>query len=176
MWLKSIDSTWQLRASPSRVDAHWIRSVDGDERTDVVEHCIEVLGYLMQQLNLGIGRIALIFNRFCEADEPTNALIQRFTNNGAQAGPFHNSSNFEIHNHKLYVLRGLDIPVNSWVRCRIGIVQPSQVQAVTVEQDINTLGEEIDSRVFSVDEFAQFVREAEGEMENILGLYFPEGE
>ncbi len=129
----------------------------------------------MQELNLKVGRFALVFNRFCEADEPTKVLINRFTSDAAQEGPLHNSSNFEIHNHKLYPLPDTTFSVNSWVRCRTGIVQPSQLEAVTVEQDINTLVEDLDTKVFSVDDFRQFVNEAATEIGKILELYFPEG-
>ncbi len=59
--------------------------------------------------------------------------------------------------------------------CRTGIVQPRQLEAVTVEQDINTLVEDLDTKVFSVDDFRQFVNEAATEIGKILELYFPEG-
>ena len=46
-------------------------------------------------------------------------------------------------------------------------------RAVLVEQDLNTLGEQANSRVLSLDDIRDFFSLAPDELDSIMGLYFP---
>jgi len=65
--------------------------------------------------------------------------------------------------------------VNSWVRNRTGTVSLSggSSAVVMVEQDLNTLHEEVPSRSYSDAEIRAFFDEAAREFEVIMRLYYP---
>ena len=62
--------------------------------------------------------------------------------------------------------------VNSWIRIRAVKIGAEAYRYVAVEQDINTLSEEIDKRTFNADEIKFWYRAASSEFDTILGLYF----
>jgi hypothetical protein len=67
--------------------------------------------------------------------------------------------------------------VNSWCRCKTGLVEQGEPQArspvIIVEQDLNTLAEDMDTREFTVQEIAGFYASMPEELAQMLDLYFP---
>jgi len=53
--------------------------------------------------------------------------------------------------------------------------QVEGTQAIVVEHDLNTLGEELASHAFDTDTIRRFFTWARGESDHVLGLYFPNG-
>ena len=87
---------------------------------------------------------------------------------------FNRSEAFEIHNHKVYTPeQGISYPINSWVRCKSGSMTPENRPVIVVEQDLNTLAEDLRTR-FTADEMRAFFETASREANGILGKYFPE--
>jgi len=65
------------------------------------------------------------------------------------------------------------VSVNSWVRIKAVQLTPGQYDHVLVEQDINTLAEELTSRRFEPAQMAGWFREASRQFDTVLELYFP---
>ena len=67
--------------------------------------------------------------------------------------------------------------VNSWVRVKSAIVtfKPTNLalSSIIVEQDINTLSELIETRIYSMEEINSFFYNILPEFDKILNLYFP---
>jgi hypothetical protein len=74
--------------------------------------------------------------------------------------------------------------VNSWVRCKTAVkmtgeeekLQAKVPNLIFVEQDLNSLADQMDERELSEDEIRQFFAAAPAEMRHVLDLYFPIGD
>jgi len=79
-----------------------------------------------------------------------------------------------LHCHKKYKL-GNKYNVNSWVRCKTGFFEPREnnQKALIVEQDINTLNEELNRLNFTDSEITTFYNIIIDEMNSIFSKYFP---
>lgn len=64
--------------------------------------------------------------------------------------------------------------VNSWVRCHSNIV--NETDAISAEQDINSLSEAATESNFDATAIEQFFAWVPGEMQKILDFYFPNRE
>jgi hypothetical protein len=179
--LQSADSIWRLLAAPMRVDSLWVGIADQSTEPglaaqsatqDIIARCSEVLEHYVQTNNIPVIRLALVLTRICETAEPARLLIERFCNDEAKAEPFRNSKNFEIHNHKRYLLQSANAEINSWVRCRTALLLQKPV--VLVEQDLNTPEEEFRQPPFHVDEIREYYQKAASEADDVLRLYFPD--
>lgn len=173
--LESKDGKYKFQVGPSRIDSIW--SCINEEGQAVVADTLEMLMYFLEeQPTIKIGRLAFVINRIVDDPHPAKLLIDRFCNEGVKSLPLKNSENFEIHNHKVYSPSDLGIKINSWVRCKaVTLALPQPKKAVLVEQDINSLPEEISSNAFSESEIVTFFKFAVAETDNILKLYFPDG-
>jgi hypothetical protein len=178
--LASSDGRWGFAASPSRITSLW-NAKKADETADlnsVVTDCRGPIDHHVRENEIQVGRLGLVITRHCPIEHPAHVLVDRFCKDEVKDptlpdAPRRNSRNFEIHNHKRYELPP-GLTVNSWVRCRTGMVgKQAGAPAVTVEQDINTLAEEINERTFSTDDIALFLVTGTNEAEAILRKYFP---
>ena len=172
--LKSAEPRYKFEASPTRLASQWMRNDDGEfTLADLTAECGEVIAHCMTELNPHVGRLALVLTRFIHVDDPAQSLVSRFCSADAQAEPFNRSTTFEIHNHKRYQPLGLESTVNSWVRCRTGVVGDDKSPAIVIEQDINTLVEDSATSSFNADDALQFYRASAGEADKIIAKYFP---
>jgi len=179
--LASTDGTWGFAASPSRITSSWnLKEEERDETgalACVVTSCREPIEPHVRENDVRVGRLGLVITRVCQVEHPAQALIERFCSDeakdpGSPDAPLRKSRNFEIHNHKRYE-SPTGLTVNSWVRCRTGTVGKDTSPVVTVEQDVNTLAEEVEERTFSVEEIASFCDTGVNEADTILRKYFP---
>ena len=79
-----------------------------------------------------------------------------------------------MHAHKRYNLS--KYKVNSWVRCKTGrlSMQPNeQKKIILVEQDLNTLTEDMDRKEYDIKDIVDFWNASSKELDLILNLYFP---
>jgi hypothetical protein len=89
-------------------------------------------------------------------------------------GPLNRPSDFEVHAAKRFdLLEGL--PINSWFRCKTALMGEQRQAIVLVEQDFNTLAEELDERDFNAEKRRQFFGRVPDEFRQVLDLYFPQG-
>ena len=85
-------------------------------------------------------------------------MAQHFCKEKWLTVPFNRPESFEIHAHKRYFFADR-FNVNSWVRCKTGLlVNPDRESIILIEQDINTVAEEMETREFSAEEIKDFFR------------------
>ncbi len=177
--LQSKDTKWKLQAAVSRLDSFWNllpnETTHGNDGRDIANQCTEALTSYMHASNVVATRAAVVLQRFCPIDQPAQVLIDRFCTNEAKEGPLRNSQTFELHNHKRYHLKSLNVEINSWVRCRTATITESEAPAIMVEQDMNTTQEQ-GAIHFDADRVAAFVQDALTEANAVLSIYFPEGD
>jgi hypothetical protein len=173
--LQSKDGIYRLDVSPARVSSYWIRADEKQaEPEDIVSSCVEVLEDYVRGMEVQVSRLALVLTRVYRTENPAELLVERFCQHELQGVLFNNSENFEIHNHKRLQLK--DFSVNAWIRCKTAgwVVDNSLVSGVLVEQDLNTLAEEVEQRRFTTEEISSYFQNASMEAETTLQLYFPE--
>jgi hypothetical protein len=175
--LQSSDRRWRLSMAPARIDSVWQSARDGNGANlrELCQQCVDVQMEYVRGAGVSVGRVALVVYRYCPIDNPAQALIERFCNEASQREPFNRSQSFEIHNHKVYSLEGegIDYQVNSWVRCKSARLMPDDYPVIRVEQDLNTLATEMESRRFDPAQMDDFFRMAAVEANEILQKYFP---
>jgi hypothetical protein len=176
--LQSSDGKRRLSIGPARFDSNWSRPADEPWRLleDIVRECAQVPEHYVRQTGVRVGRVGLVVRRVCPEESPAQALIERFCNDSSQREPFNRSATFEIHNHKEYIPRrdGVDYLINSWVRCKSAQMAADDSPVVLVEQDLNTLAGDMESRRFDADQIQAFYQLAAEEADAILRVYFPE--
>lgn len=126
-----------------------------------------------------VNRIALNRIRVLDGTDGAMRLVRYFVKPSLSDsashphGPLSRCENFEIHAHKRYsITEGLII--NSWVRCKTAIKLPEKAPAISIEQDLNTLGEETDRR-FEIAQVQSVYERMIPEADSIFNLYFPQG-
>lgn len=180
--LQSQDGTFKLEIAPQRINSFWIRTQENQgEPGNMIDSCIEVLKHYVSETDMHVGRLALIVTRAFKTEHPAKSLVEKFCKQELQTSIFSRSENFEIHNHKQYRFQGTSIEnlsVNSWLRCKTGemIADDKPVPAIILEQDLNTLVEELAQRKFTPDEIQNYFERIANEATSILELYFPSGD
>ena len=171
-----LSSDQRIRLSISEARADFVRYRDEDDtlidKDAFAKLCSDVYREYMESTSARVGRIAFVSIKYLMNDCPGLTLAQNFCKGNLLEEPFNRPENFEIHSHKKYILD--DFNVNSWVRCKSGILQPGDVPIILAEQDINTVSEELANNEFSLEEISSFVKLAVSEQETILVKYFPE--
>ena len=176
--LQGSEGRSKLEFAPSRANMYWLRQNEADEVTvgDFLDSATNVLNDYIVIVNGKVGRIAVVLNRYAKHENPGLFLAQHFCRDRWQIAPFNRPESFEIHARKRYVLNN-QFNINSWVRCKTGLIKmPAQEGIILVEQDINTLPEETETKEFSNEQIKEFCKMVLGEFDSILSLYFPEGE
>ena len=180
MVLKSADGSFLLQAGASRLDiVKQGNPISESESREFFKLATRMcLDYL--QVHQGkAGRIACIAQRAALDPTPAMTLSRHFCQQRWFDKPLDHPGDFELHAQKRYHLGGL-FDVNSWVRCKTAIltggpppVPGDRQNSIFVEQDINSLAEEAESRELSEGEIRQFFADCPPEMQRILDLYFP---
>ncbi|HLN26555.1 MAG TPA: hypothetical protein VK395_02285 [Gemmataceae bacterium] len=176
--LQSSDGKLRLQAAPSRLDL-FQASLNAEEirpLPEFMEWCLALFDKYLDITQGRVGRLAATVNRRASAAEPAKEIASHFCKPEFLDGPLNRPSDFEIHAAKQFdFLDGLKI--NSWFRCKTAILisRPAQQQqkAVVVDQDFNTLPEELETREFSREAIRQFFREVPNGLKEVLDLYFP---
>jgi len=175
--LQSGDGQWRLSMAPARIDSGWQAKPPAVALSleSAAGECTEVLERYVRESHVRVGRVGLVVHRTYSVDNPAQTLIQRFCNESSQREPFNRSESFEVHNHKVYLPRRKDIDykINSWVRCKSDRMIADDSPAILVEQDLNTLPNETDSRRFEPEQIRAFFEMAALEADEILRKYFP---
>jgi len=175
--LQRRDGLRRIEIGSDRIASLWTNQPDLPELRleDVVRECTQVQDACVNALRMPIGRVAVIAVRACFAEDPAQKLVERFCNESSRREPFNRSAQFEIHNFKAYRPAGGEInyDINSWVRCRTAVSKHDQRSVVQVEQDLNTLAEDLELRRFDVNAMRTFFTVATRELDDILQKYFP---
>ena len=130
-----------------------------------------------KELGIRVQRMGFVTERVKFRKDALTYIQERFCNkNQIEKGrPFNNAKRFEIHSLKNYPWQNFNI--NSWVRVKyVPIVMDdrSQIEPVLlVENDLNTLPIEDDAGAnFTDSNIRSFFDKAQGEIEEIINLYF----
>jgi hypothetical protein len=175
--MQSSDGQWRLSMGPARFDSVWQNNTPSgtSSLSYLVQKCFEVQERYVRENNIRVSRTALIIHRTSPCLNPAQDLIHRFCNEKSQREPFNRSESFEIHNHKVYLLRADEtgFEINSWVRCKAAKLLADSRSVILVEQDLNTVPKESDSNSFDPDQIAIFFQKAALEADEIFRKYFP---
>lgn len=182
--LSSKDQSRRVEISSLRVDVRWQRKSTTPELSlaDFSRFSQRVFASLHKITNTGPGRLALVVGRFQLDDTPGKALARHFCkpewladeSEAGQKGPLNRPEEFELHAFKKFTLDSLE--VNSWVRCKTPTISVNNEErrVIFVEQDLNTLAEELLHQEFDDDAIRRFHERAISELEAIVRLYFPD--
>jgi hypothetical protein len=182
--LMSRDGRLRLQAGPARADLYWARQ-DSSTDFDISDHlrlaAKLLIGYL-RHMEAHAGRLACVVTRVAPDRTPGVTLARHFCQPRWLSGPLNRPGDFELGAHKRFALGGR-IEVNSWFRCKTGALEerrsetdsPITSPVIIVEQDLNTLSEEVENREYTSDEIAAFFGYIPGSAEEIMELYFPGG-
>jgi hypothetical protein len=176
--LQSSDNRWQLSMGPVRTDAVWRNRppASAESLAEIATMCAQMPQRYVEALGIPVARLAIIIQRFCPVPDPAETLIERFCDESSRREPFNRSATFEIHNHKVYAPKhgNVDYSINSWVRCKSGVLREDKQPVVLIEQDLNTLVEDADGHRFDVTSMQEFFEMAASEADQIGRKYFPD--
>jgi hypothetical protein len=174
------NKTGELQFGMSRVRIDFeLRSQSTEKPIESVisffEQVIDYLNELVNTFKLTVQRLAVNTHRFAIQENPGLYLAQHFCKEKWWVeSPMNRPKQFELNAHKRFDLYGdQSLEVNSWVRNKTGISTITNESLIIVEQDINTLPEEIDVRRFSEQEILKFFLQNIKELDHILALYYP---
>jgi len=174
--LNSSDKNLKIEFSPARVNLSWIYAKEGDYYSikDFYNFSQEILCNYNNLIKGRIGRIAAIIKRFLKLDNPAKFLVEQFCQEKWINESFKNVENFELHSHQRYKLADY-YSINSWIRFKTGFIGPKKEKNLTLTtgQELNTLAEEDEEKDYSNDEIKKFFKEATGDFDKILSLFFP---
>jgi hypothetical protein len=120
-----------------------------------------------------VGRLAAVVRRIAMDRMPAATLSRHFCRDRWLASPLNRPSDFELHASKRFDLPN-SFRVNSWFRCKTAEVVMERAPAILVEQDFNTLAEELESRDYGPEQITHFFSPTlMAEFDKVLGLYFP---
>jgi hypothetical protein len=175
--LKSTNGKLRLHASRIRLD---VMKEDADQIEDAT-----VVSFLDWMIDLGLdyltetkakaGRIACIVARVVDDATPGITLSRHFCQEQWVNGPLNRPGDFELHAHKRFRLNDL-FEINSWFRTKTALKRApagTVTPAILVEQDFNTLVEQMEARELTAPEIRKFFELAPAELRRVLELYFP---
>jgi len=174
--ITSKNGAWTIQGAPARIDCFWTSINNAEMEDSTLSKALEVVMSIIESSKFSVGRCAFLLNRILDTSTPAPDLANHFCNQPILQGPIKQSDNFELHNHKKYwlPLTNSRMHINSWVRCKTALSIASQKPAILVEQDLNTLQEEIEKRPLDSGVLKDFFLAADKEMKGILDLYFPD--
>ena len=114
--------------------------------------------------------VELVLERFCPRKEPAKDIAIHFSKKNFMKEPFDRPSEFEIHSLKKYKFLN-EFDVNSWVRIKSGSLQLEKGvfhPVVIAHQDINTLTELMDKKVYNNEDITNFFSNVSNEFDEIL--------
>lgn len=172
------DKSMKLEVAPLRLNLFRIKTQDEDKISPkkFLGTEAKLLSKLIEDLGADCVRMAVVLERFCPRKEPAKDIASHFSKKNFMNEPFDRPSAFEVHSLKKFDF--LDsFSVNSWVRIKSGKTQPvSGVLRLVIvaHQDINTLAELMDTRIYSNHDISRFFSNVPEKFDDILKLYFPE--
>ena len=173
--LKSADSKHRVQVGPNRLDLFWDArtATDSLDIASYLQWSTEVFSHYLEITRGIVGRVAAIIKRAAMDNAPAMTLSRHFCRERWLAGPLNRPSDFELHAHKHFDLLS-SFRVNSWFRCKTAKVGEDDQSAIFVEQDFNTLAEELQTREYGPEQIRSFFSLALlEEFNKVLDLYFP---
>jgi len=172
---------YKITASPVRLDVCWsaINPQGPIEIPAFFQWTNDVFSQYKHTMACRVVRLAGVVHKFSPAASSAEAaqrLTEYFCPGRCSRDPFDQAREFEIHE-----LRQLNMPgflVNSWVRFKtptLTIVTANgnnQMTGIFIEQDINTLAEEMPTNNYSAGDIGKFYSVLPSNCEQILEGFF----
>ena len=173
--LTSKDKSFNMDVSRYRTNVSWNRtsSVVALDVLSVIDEMTDILQNITRDQRISVGRLAFILNRFAPLEDVAKILAAHFCKEEWFTTTLNQPDNFELHVHKKHALGTEELDVNNWFRVRTGHVVVDSKSAVLVQQDINTIAEELESRHFELEQIQTFFHEAIKLDDQVLAQYFP---
>ncbi len=174
--LTSRDQSLSIELSRTRINVYWKRLESNKDASinisAIYSQFSDRIATIAEKNKVIIGRLAAL--RVSMANEPTpgRVLSKQFCREEILNGPLNGIEGFELHAHKVYELYQ-DQNVNSWIRIKTPGSPGPDYEHIFVEQDINTLAEEVNIKNFDRANIAQFFKQASNQLDSILNAYFP---
>lgn len=174
--LQSQNGDYKLDIAPSQTIAYWGNAIvepgDSVRKQNEINLLGEILESYVQDIKASVGRLAVVTTHLYQTEKPAALLIEHFCSKSTIENVFKNSDNFEIHNHKRITLE--DFSINVWVRCKTATVQgEADSTFILIEQDFNTLAEEVSYRRFATEQIRKFYQLSLEKTQSVLETYFP---
>ncbi|MHC1623743.1 MAG: hypothetical protein ACXQTR_04045 [Candidatus Methanospirareceae archaeon] len=173
--LTSNDNSLKMTVSRQRTDMSWNRTsseVNPDVHA-VVDEMSDILREIIKDQVVSVGRLAFILNRFAPVEDTAKVLAAHFCKEEWLTTALKQPENFELHVLKRHALATGQFNVNNWFRVRTGRIVTDSKSAILVQQDINTIAEEIESQHFELEQVQTFFHEAIELDDQVLAQYFP---
>lgn len=170
----SKDGSWVVEMNRARINLAWLNQQARPRSIQrVFSDLSRRLTAILEEQQVVVGRLAALATRAAEVEAPGVVLSRQFSRPKWLAGPLNRPEGFELHAHKTFnLIQGLT--VNSWMRIKTAKGGSPEYRYVAVEQDVNTLTSELETRNFRRQETGRFFRAASIELDSILKMYFPE--
>ena len=172
--LSSKDHAHKIEVAKERANIFWFRTKEEEDPDlrHLVDEFHNILKGYVSSINVEPARISAVLSRFTPVENPAKVLAEHFCKQELNSGPLNRPENFELHSHKRFTM-SQDYIVNSWLRAKTGQTKADKRRVIIVEQDINTLAEEAETRKYNPDEIKGFYDAVIDEFNSILSLYFP---
>jgi len=173
--LPNQDGSLRIELSRARANAVWLRNDGAEDSIETIfSQFAQRLATIAETQKVNVGRLGAVVTRGCSLGDPGRAIATQFCRDVWLHGPLNRPEGFELHAHKTFDLLE-QLRVNSWVRIRTAKSTPAldHHDSVILEQDINTLTQEIANRRLSREDSIRFFQSAAHQSEVILNLYFP---
>ena len=175
--LTSADNRLRLQVAPARLDV--VREenpITDDGIADFQRLATDLILDYLSVTQGKVGRVASIMGRIAPDPNPGRTLAEHFCQEKWLRGPLNRPGDFELHAHKRFHLDAL-FEVNSWIRCKAAKLEKAgtegPVSVILLEQDFNSLAEELDTREINENEIRQFFAISPRALQEVVSLYFP---
>lgn len=173
--LTNKDSSLKMDVSRYRTNVSWNRTSSevNPDVLSVIDEMADILRDIIKDQGASASRLAFILNRFAPVEDTAKMLAAHFCKEEWLTTALKQPENFELHVHERHALGTGQFNVNSWFRVRTGRLVADSKSAVLVQQDINTIAEELESQHFEPEQIQTFFHEAVELGDQVLALYFP---
>ena len=169
--LASADRAWIAQIARRRINVRWERGANDVSSNEFSRVVLELLEpFLGLSRDVRTSRLAYVTSRFCPHDDPGHELSRYFCRDGMLARPLNRPKNFELHAHKVYQPGQLP-RLNSWMRWKTGTLPGSRQSAVVLEQDLNTLAEDMPTSNYGLADVHRFFERITDEADDIVQVY-----
>lgn len=174
--LRSRDQSLGIEMARTKINLYWKQSESNKDASidisAIYSQFADRIATISEKNKVVIGRLAAL--RMSMGNEPTpgRVLSKQFCREEILNGPLKQVEGFELHAHKVFELYQAQ-NVNSWVRIKTSGSPGPDYEHIVVEQDINTLAEEINVKNFDRANIMRFFHEASKQLDSILNEYFP---
>lgn len=174
--LASSDNALRIEVARSQVSLYWYRVEEAAPVSleELSAAFADRLATICEQTDGPVGRLGIVVTRRASLDNPGRVLASKYCRDRwiADDGALNRPEGFELHAHKVFNLTPT-VLVNSWMRIRTAQDDEQVYRYVVVQQDINTLAEELMKRNFTRSDIAAILIAAARESEITLAKYFP---